>query len=59
MNRAKEKTEIMKNQDPEQRIHNMSEVALGFTKEQAVREAARCLNCKTKPCVSRTKKIVG
>ena len=52
MNRAKEKTEIMKNQDPEQRIHNMSEVALGFTKEQAVREAERCLNCKTKPCVS-------
>lgn len=52
MNRAKEKTEIMKNQDPDKRIHNMSEVALGFTKEQAVREAERCLNCKTKPCVS-------
>lgn len=52
MNRAKEKTEVMKNQEPCERIHNMSEVALGFSEEQAVREAERCLNCKTKPCVS-------
>ena len=27
-------------------------VALGYTKEQAVDEAQRCLNCKNMPCVS-------
>lgn len=52
MNRAKEHTEIMKNQDPNVRIHNMNEVALGFTEEQAILESERCLNCKTKPCVN-------
>jgi glutamate synthase (NADPH/NADH) small chain len=30
----------------------MSEVALGYTESQAVTEAARCLKCKNKPCVS-------
>lgn len=52
MNRAKEHTEIMKNQDPSVRINNMNEVALGYTKEQAILESERCLNCKTKPCVN-------
>lgn len=52
MNRSKEKTEIMKNQAPEVRVNNMDEVALGFSEEQAVREAERCLNCKNKPCVN-------
>lgn len=52
MNRSKEPTEVMKNQDPNVRIHNMNEVALGFTKEQAILESERCLNCKTKPCVN-------
>ena len=37
-------------QKPEERIKNFSEVALGYTKEQAVEEAGRCLNCKNKPC---------
>ena len=37
-------------QKPEERIKNFSEVALGYTKEQAVEEAKRCLNCKNKPC---------
>ena len=27
------------------------EVALGYTEEQAVDEASRCLHCKNKPCV--------
>lgn len=39
-------------QDPMQRRSNFSEVALGYTKEQAMEEAERCLHCPTKPCVS-------
>lgn len=38
-------------QNPKDRIHNFDEVALGYTKEQALLEAKRCLQCKTKPCV--------
>lgn len=40
-------------QDPEVRSHNFEEVALGYTEEQAVDEANRCLNCKNKPCVGK------
>lgn len=39
-------------QKPEIRNKNFSEVALGYTEEQAIDEAKRCLNCKNKPCVS-------
>ena len=39
-------------QDPKVRAHNFSEVALGYSKETAVAEAERCLNCKNKPCVA-------
>ncbi|MBQ8825480.1 MAG: NADPH-dependent glutamate synthase [Oscillospiraceae bacterium] len=39
-------------QDPKIRSGNFDEVALGYTKEAAVDEAKRCLNCKNKPCVS-------
>ena len=38
-------------QDAEIRNKNFSEVALGYTTEQAIDEAKRCLNCKNKPCV--------
>ena len=38
-------------QDPAVRCHNFEEVALGYTKEQALKEASRCLQCKNKPCV--------
>ena len=38
-------------QDANVRNKNFSEVALGYTEEQAVDEAERCLNCKNKPCV--------
>lgn len=37
-------------QDPNVRNKNFKEVALGYTEEQAVDEANRCLNCKNKPC---------
>ena len=41
----------MPEQDPNVRNKNFEEVALGYTKEMAMEEAARCLNCKNKPCV--------
>ena len=42
----------MPTQDPKVRAHNFNEVALGYTKEMAVGEAERCLNCKNRPCVT-------
>ena len=41
----------MPTQDPVERSRNFDEVALGYTAEQAIDEAQRCLNCKHKPCV--------
>ncbi len=42
----------MPTQAPEVRAHNFKEVATGYTEEQAIDEALRCLNCKNTPCVS-------
>ena len=42
---------VMPEQDPNVRNKNFTEVALGYTKEMAMEEAARCLNCKHKPCM--------
>ena len=42
----------MPHQDPVVRAGNFSEVALGYTKEQAMDEATRCLHCKNSPCVT-------
>ena len=41
----------MPSQDPNVRNKNFDEVALGYTAEQAIDEAERCLNCKHKPCM--------
>ena len=41
----------MPTQDPLERAHNFSEVALGYSEETAIDEANRCLNCKNMPCV--------
>ena len=38
--------------DPKERATCFEEVATGYTPEMAMEEAARCLNCKNKPCVS-------
>src|SRR5699024_4836115 len=38
-------------QDAKVRSRNIEEVCRGYTKEQAMEEATRCLNCKNKPCV--------
>ena len=43
---------IMPTQDPKVRARNFDEVALGYTEEQAIDEANRCLNCKNMPCVT-------
>ncbi|MBM4143539.1 MAG: NADPH-dependent glutamate synthase [Lentisphaerae bacterium] len=42
----------MPEQDPAARRRNFSEVALGYTAEQARQEATRCLRCRNKPCVA-------
>ncbi len=41
----------MKKQDAKKRITNYDEVSLGLTAEEAVREASRCLQCKSPQCV--------
>lgn len=41
----------MPHQDADVRNKNFDEVALGYTPEQAMDEAERCLNCKNKPCM--------
>ena len=38
-------------QDPKARAKNFEEVTHGYTVEMAKEEAARCLQCKHKPCV--------
>ena len=42
----------MPSQPADVRNKNFLEVALGYTEEQAIDEAKRCLNCKNKPCVN-------
>ncbi len=37
--------------DPESRIKVFDEVALGYTEEEALLEASRCILCKRPPCV--------
>jgi len=39
-------------QEPELRNKNFAEVSLGYTEDLARKEAARCLQCKHKPCVA-------
>jgi len=42
----------MPQQKPEERIKNFKEVPYGYSKEVAIEEAKRCLQCKNRPCVS-------
>ena len=46
------KKNVMPTQDPILRGKNFDEVALGYDEATAIDEALRCLNCKTRPCVS-------
>ena len=51
----KERTAIplqeMPAQDPKVRVRNMEEVAQGYSREQALVESRRCLQCTSAPCV--------
>jgi glutamate synthase (NADPH/NADH) small chain len=38
-------------QDPKVRINNMEEVAQGYSREQALVESRRCLQCASAPCI--------
>ncbi|WP_458863378.1 NADPH-dependent glutamate synthase [Acidaminobacterium chupaoyuni] len=50
-NMTLEKTK-MPEQAPDVRNKNFEEVAMGYTADMALNEAARCLGCKNMPCVS-------
>ena len=41
----------MPEQDPDVRNKNFLEVTLGYTPEQAISEAMRCVKCRKKPCM--------
>lgn len=41
----------MPRQEPKVRVTNFNEVALGYSEEEAQREARRCLQCKKAPCI--------
>jgi len=48
---AARKTAVpMPEQEPKKRVENFNEVALGYSLDQAVEEAERCLQCKNSPC---------
>ena len=36
----------MPRQDPKVRAKNFNEVALGYSQEEAIKEAGRCIQCK-------------
>lgn len=42
----------VREQNPEERTKNFNEVCLGYSEEEAINEASRCLNCKNPLCVS-------
>ena len=42
----------MPEQDPNVRNKNFLEVTLGYTEQQAVNEAMRCVKCRKKPCMA-------
>jgi glutamate synthase (NADPH/NADH) small chain len=41
----------MKEQDPRERVRNFYEVPYGFTPEEAMKEAERCIQCKKPICI--------
>ncbi|MFC1480312.1 NADPH-dependent glutamate synthase [Candidatus Omnitrophota bacterium] len=41
----------MREQSPKERIKNFNEVPYGYSEDEAVAEASRCLGCKKAPCV--------
>ena len=49
--RMKREQVPMPEQNPDERNRNFKEVPLGYTREQAIYEAQRCLQCKNAKCV--------
>ena len=49
--KIKPKKTPMREQDPKERIKNFNEVPFGYTEEEAVIEAERCLQCPKPPCI--------
>ncbi len=49
--RTKREPVPMREQSPQVRIHNFNEVPLGYSKEEAIKEAQRCLQCKQPKCM--------
>ena len=41
----------MRKQEPKVRAKNFNEVALGYSQEEALEEASRCLQCVKPQCV--------
>jgi glutamate synthase (NADPH/NADH) small chain len=50
--RMKREQVSMPEQNPKERACNFKEVPLGYTQEQAIYEAQRCLQCKNPKCIS-------
>ncbi len=48
---AKAPRQPMPEQPPEERVGNFNEVPLGYSEEQALTEASRCLQCKKPKCI--------
>jgi len=48
---SREKQIPMREQLPAERARNFDEVPFGYSEDEAVLEAERCLQCKTAPCV--------
>lgn len=42
----------VREQEPQVRATNFDEVCLGYNKEEAMEEAARCINCKNAKCIT-------
>jgi len=47
---VKKEKHPMPEQDPKKRIKNFDEVPFGYSKETAIEEAKRCIQCKNRPC---------
>ncbi|HEC63463.1 MAG TPA: NADPH-dependent glutamate synthase, partial [Candidatus Acetothermia bacterium] len=41
----------MREQDPASRVHNFAEVPYGYSPQEAMEEAKRCLQCPNAPCI--------
>ncbi len=51
MGKIKPKKTPMREQPPAERVRNFNEVPYGYTPDEAVEEATRCLQCKNPACV--------